>query len=61
MWKAKKVFGLQLYDTYNMVQFLPVPETERQGLEFFEKLEQIHDESREKRKNGKIQLSAEAI
>lgn len=48
MWKAKKIFKLQLYDTFNMVQGFPLPNTEKQGQEFFERLEEIHDLSRGK-------------
>lgn len=50
MFKAKKVFKLNLYDTYNMANSFPLPQTERQGKEFFEKLEEIHDMARGKRK-----------
>lgn len=46
MWKAKQIFKLDLYDTYNMVQGFPLPKTEREGLEFFEKLEQEHNKAR---------------
>lgn len=46
MWKVKKYFKMNLYDTYGMVSHLPLPGTEREGNEFFEKLEQIHNESR---------------
>jgi len=49
MYKAKKVFKQNLYDTFNMVQGFPLPTTEQQGREFFEKLEQIHDEARGKK------------
>lgn len=52
MWKAKKVFKLNLYDTFNMVQGFPLPATEKQGTEFFETLEEIHDKAR-----GKIRES----
>ncbi|MGG5253522.1 ATPase [Neobacillus sp. SM06] len=48
MYKAKQVFKLNLYDTFNMVQGFPLPSTEKQGEQFFEKLEQIHNEAREK-------------
>jgi hypothetical protein len=48
MYKAKQVFKLNLYDTFNMVQGFPLPSTEKQGEEFFEKLEQIHDLARGK-------------
>lgn len=46
MYKAKKYFKLGLYDTFNMVQGLPLPSTERQGDEFFETLSDIHDRAR---------------
>lgn len=46
MWKAKQIFKLDLYDTYNMVQGFPLPKTEREGMEFFEKLEQEHNKAR---------------
>lgn len=49
MSKAKKFFKLKLYDTFSMVQGFPLPKTETQGKEFFEKLEQIHDISRRKK------------
>lgn len=48
MFKAKKVFSLNLYDTFNMVQGFPLPSTEKQGEEFFLRLEEIHDISRGK-------------
>jgi hypothetical protein len=48
MFKAKQVFKLNLYDTFNMVQGFPLPQTEKQGDQFFEKLEQIHNEARGK-------------
>jgi hypothetical protein len=48
MFKAKQIFKMNLYDTFNMVQGFPLPSTEKQGDEFFEKLEQIHNESRGK-------------
>jgi hypothetical protein len=51
MYKAKKVFNMNLYDTFNMVQGFPLPSTEKQGEEFFEKLEQIHNLAR-----GKIKV-----
>ncbi len=46
MWKAKQIFKLNLYDTYNMVQGFPLPKTEREGMEFFEKLEEEHNKAR---------------
>jgi hypothetical protein len=48
MFKAKQFFKMDLYDTFNMVQGFPLPGNERQGTEFFEKLEQIHDQARGK-------------
>lgn len=51
MYKAKKIFKLNLYDSFNMVQGFPLPSTEKQGQEFFETLEEIHDRSR-----GKIRI-----
>jgi GTPase SAR1 family protein len=48
MFKAKKIFKLNLYDTFGMVQGFPLPQTEKQGEEFFQKLEEIHDKARGK-------------
>lgn len=48
MFKANKVFKMNLYDSYQMVQGFPLPATEKQGEEFFEKLEQIHNQARGK-------------
>lgn len=48
MYKAKKVFKLNLFDSFQMVQGFPLPQTEKQGDEFFERLEQIHNLSRGK-------------
>lgn len=48
MWKAKRVFKIGLYDTFNMVQGFPLPSTEKQGSEFFEKLDEIHNKARGK-------------
>lgn len=48
MSKAKRIFKLNLYDTFNMVQGLPLPQTEKQGKEFFETLEEIHNKARGK-------------
>ena len=48
MFKAKQIFKLNLYDTFNMVQGFPLPDTEKQGEAFFEKLEQIHNTARGK-------------
>lgn len=49
MWKAKKIFQMNLYDSFQMVQGFPLPNTEREGDIFFDKLEQIHNESRRKK------------
>lgn len=48
MYKAKKIFKLNLYDSFNMVQGFPLPATEQQGKEFFKILEEIHDKARGK-------------
>ncbi|MFP7202626.1 zonular occludens toxin domain-containing protein [Lysinibacillus halotolerans] len=50
MWKAKKVFKLNLYDTHQMVKGFPLPGTERQAEVFFNTLEEIHDVARGKKK-----------
>lgn len=50
MFKAKKIMQCRLYDTDNMVQYFPVPQTERDGEKFFEELELIHDQNRGKQK-----------
>jgi hypothetical protein len=50
MWKAKKIMACNLYDTDTMVQYFPVPSTEKEGEKFFEKLEEIHDKYRGKGK-----------
>lgn len=50
MYKAKKIFKLNLYDTYQMVQGFPLPATEREGIEFFKKLEEVHNEARKRKK-----------
>lgn len=49
MYKANKIFKLGLYDSFNMVQGFPLPSTEKQGEEFFRKLEDIHNEARGKK------------
>lgn len=49
MYRAKKYMKLNLYDTYAMVRGFPLPSTERQGEEFFEKLNEIHNKARGKR------------
>ncbi|WP_445486486.1 zonular occludens toxin domain-containing protein [Niallia sp. 03133] len=48
MGKAKKIMACKLYDTENMVQYFPVPQTEREGDKFFTELEDIHDKARGK-------------
>ena len=48
MFKAKKIMKLGLYDTENMVQYFPIPQTEKQGEKFFEELERIHNIARGK-------------
>jgi len=48
MSKAKKIMKVGLYDSDTMVQYFPVPQTEREGEIFFEQLEQIHNEYRRK-------------
>lgn len=62
MWKAKKIFKINLYDTHNMVRSFPLPGTEKQSEEFFDRLEEIHDEARGKNSGNKgattaVQLS----
>lgn len=49
MSKARQLFKLRLYDTDAMVSYFPVPQTEREGEAFFEKLEEIHDQHRQHR------------
>ena len=46
MSKAKQIFSLNLYDSHQMVRRFPLPKTERQSDEFFDKLEEIHDKNR---------------
>lgn len=48
MYKAKRLFKLNLYDTFNMVTSFPLPATEKQGNEFFDTLNEIHDKARGK-------------
>jgi hypothetical protein len=50
MWKAKNLMKLNLYDTEQMVQYFPIPQTEREGEKFFAELEDIHDQHRRKKK-----------
>lgn len=40
--KAKKIYKLNLYDTYSFVRGFPLPKDERQAREFWETLEDIH-------------------
>lgn len=54
MYKAKQIMKLKLYDTDTMVQYFPVPQTEKEGEKFFTELEQIHEEYR-KNKGGLMQ------
>lgn len=56
MFRAKKIFNLKLYDTYQMVSGFPLPATERQGNEFFDELERIHDEARRRPKEKVMAL-----
>lgn len=46
MYKAKQLFKLKLYDTESMVNYFPVPQTEREGEQFFNKLDEIHEQAR---------------
>lgn len=41
-WKAERVYKLNLYDTYNFARPFPLPSTEKQAEEFWDKLEGIH-------------------
>lgn len=54
MWKAKKIFKMGLYDSFNMVQSFPLPATEKEGKVFFERLEEIHDKARGKKRRVTI-------
>ncbi|GEL76572.1 zonular occludens toxin domain-containing protein [Tenuibacillus multivorans] len=51
-WKLEQIYKQNLYDTHNMVQGFPLPNTQRQADDFFEKLEDIHNAAR-----GKVKLS----
>lgn len=53
MWKAKKVFALNLYDTHNIVRSFPLPQIEKQSDAFFDKLEEIHDKARGKQRGDR--------
>ena len=57
MYKAEKIFKLQLYDTYQMVSGLPLPGKEREGDKFFAKLEEIHDGARKKKPRLKKEVT----
>lgn len=46
---AKVIFAMNLYDTNQMVRRFPIPKTEKQSNEFFDRLEEIHNENRRKR------------
>lgn len=48
MWKAEKIFKLNLYDTHGIVRSFPLPRTEKESEQFFDKLEEIHDKNRRK-------------
>lgn len=50
MYKAKNIMKCDLYDTENMVQYFPIPQTEREGEAFFEELELIHNLARGKKR-----------
>lgn len=41
-WKAKRIYKLNLYDTYAFVRGFPLPNNEKQAAEFWEKLDSIH-------------------
>lgn len=56
MFKAKKIFELKLYDTYQMVSGFPLPNTERQGDQFFEELERIHNMARRRPLEKVVQI-----
>lgn len=62
MWKAQRIFKLNLYDTHHMVKGFPLPKTERESTEFFDILADIHDKSRGvKKKKKMIVLDDEGI
>lgn len=56
MWKAKQIMKCNLYDTENMVQYFPVPQTEKQGEQFFETLELIHNAARGKNQRERLAI-----
>lgn len=41
-WKAERVYKLNLYDTYSFVRGVPLPNNEKQAMEFWDTLETIH-------------------
>lgn len=41
-WQAKRIYKLNLYDTYAFVRRFPLPANQRQADEFWEKLDTIH-------------------
>jgi hypothetical protein len=52
-WSAvKKIFKLQLYDTYQMVYPFQVPHTERQQVEFLRELQERHRLALERERKG---------
>ncbi|GAE32875.1 zonular occludens toxin domain-containing protein [Halalkalibacter hemicellulosilyticus] len=46
MWRMKRFFSLNLYDSYQMVKGFPLPQNEDQSDEFFDELERIHNQAR---------------
>lgn len=46
--KMKQIFKMNLYDTFQMVRQFPLPNTERQETEFFNELDEIHNQYRVK-------------
>lgn len=47
--KLKKIFKLNLYDTFTMIKGFPLPNTERDADKFFKELENRHDLARAKK------------
>ncbi|MBG9693057.1 ATPase [Lysinibacillus sphaericus] len=41
-WQAKRIYKLNLYDTYSFVRGFPLPAHEKQASDFWEKLDRIH-------------------
>lgn len=62
-WKKNNIFKLELFDSFNMVQGFPLPNTERQAKDFFTKLEEIHDEYRGKKtvKEGSYEILVDSV